>query len=229
VSGRQSRRNDLPPLARAVSEAVATADRDAVSDECQKLLEALRTRCPELFPGKPLPAGQVGPEIPLDPKAGASVYRLVARQIVGLPTERLDDPGVVVWTQGDAELAVLVDQVRVTTAPGAAAVDIPVRCDQVPRAMVRVRFAVGSDALPAGLLASTDQRPFGPPEIVDVWGEALIAFAWQIVLTTMTKLADAAGRDVDGAGLIPASLRATDAGIAVLTMARHSFDRRVLP
>ena len=97
----------------------------------------------------------------------------------------------------------------------------------VPCAMARVRFAVGSDALPAGLLASTDQRPFGPPEIVDVWGEALIAFAWQMVLTTMTKLADAAGRDVDGAGLIPASLRATDAGIAVLTMARHSFDRRV--
>jgi hypothetical protein len=46
------------------------------------------------------------------------------------------------------------------------------------------------------------------------------------VLGTAARIADATGRDVDGAGLIPVALRATDAGIAVLTMARHPFDRR---
>src|SRR5262249_29401648 len=100
-----------------------------------------------------------------------------------------------------------------------------VRCDQVGQATVRVRFALGSDDLPAGLVCTTDQRPFGPAPVVDVWGEALTAFAWQIVLTTAAKLADATGRDVDGAGLIPIGLRGGEPGIGVLTRARHSFDR----
>ena len=226
MGSRRRRESGVPALAGVVSEAAAAAHSDPVSAECQELLAALRARCPDLVPDRRLLAGQIGPEVPLDGETGASVYRLVARQVAGLPTERLDDPGVVVWAQGDDELAVLVDDVRVTTAEGAIAVDIPVRCDEVGQTTARVRFAVGSDARPAGVMASTDERPFGPHEVVDVWGEALTAFAWQMVPTTATKLADATGRDVDGAGLIPGALRATPDGIAVLTMARHGFDRR---
>ncbi len=222
---RRVRPSELPPLAGAIS--VAAGDRDPVSEECRRLLELLRARCPGLLSDRPFPAGEVGPEIPLDQERGSGVYRLVARQLAWLSDARPGD-GTVVWARGDDELAVEVDRVSVTTAEGAVAVDIPVRCDEVGEATVRVRFALGSDARPAGLLATTDERPFGPPEIVDVWGEALTAFAWQIVLTTAAKLADATGRDADGAGLIPAALRATDGGIAVLTMARHSLDRRRL-
>ena len=210
----------------AFSEAVAAARNDPVSAECRRLLAALRERCPGLLPDRRFAAGQVGPEVPIDRETGASVYRLVARQVAGLPTERLDGPGIVVWARGDDELAILVDDVGVTTADGAVAVDVPVRCDEVGQATVRVRLAVGSDARPAGVVAATDERPFGPNEIIDVWGEALTAFAWQIVLTTAAKLADATGRDGDGAGLIPGALLATQGGLAVLTMARHGFDRR---
>src|SRR5438105_8342738 len=170
----------LPALTRALSETVAAGAADPASDECKRLLAVLRERCPGLLPTQPMTAGQVGPEIPPDSTAGAAVYRLVARQIGGLSTDPPDQPGVLVWTQGDDELAVLVDEVRVTTADGAMAVDIPVRCDEVGQTTVRVRFALGSDKRPAGLVATTDQRPFGPAEIVDAWGEALTAFAWQI-------------------------------------------------
>jgi len=217
----------LPALTRALSDVVAAAAPvDPGTEECRKLLVLLRERCPGLVPTAPLAPGQVGPEIPLDQQAGTALYRLVARQVSGLPPAQPGEVGIVVWTQGDDELAVLVDQVGVTTAPGALAMDVPVRCDQVGQVSVRVRFALGSDALPAGLVCTTDERPFGPPAVVDVWGEALTAFAWQIVLATAAKLADATGRDVDGAGLIPVGLRAGEAGIAVLTMARHSFDRK---
>ncbi|HEX3609321.1 MAG TPA: hypothetical protein VHU14_06605 [Solirubrobacterales bacterium] len=216
---------DLPALAGGIVEAVEAARSDAVSAECEKLLATLRARCPDLILDRRLSAGQVGPEVPLDEERGPSLYRLVARQVAGLPTEGAKDPGVVVWARGDDELAVLVDEVKVTTAEGAIEIAIPVRCDQVGGATVRVRFAVGSEARPGGMVASTDQRPLGPHEVVDVWGEALTAFAWQIVLSTAARLADATGRDADGAGLIPAALQASARGIAVLTMARHSFDR----
>jgi hypothetical protein len=203
---------------------------DAISAECQRLLEALRKQCPDVvLPGKPLPAGEVGPEIPIDRERGAALYRLVARRVAGLDPARPDAPGIVIWTQDADELAVFVDQVSVTTADGAIAVDLPVRCDETGDAEVRVRFAVGSERRPAGVLATTDERPFGPPEIVDVWGEALTSFAWQVVLRSSTGVADAAGRDADGAGLIPVGLQASADGVSVLTMARHSFDRRDAP
>jgi hypothetical protein len=219
-------REDVPALSRALAETVARAA-DPVNDECKRLVTLLRERCPGVLPAAPLPSGQLGAEIPLDRENGGVVFRLVARQVSGLAES--DRSAVVVWTQGDDELAVLVDEVSVTTAPGALAVEIPVRCDEVGATKVRVRFALGSDERPAGLVAATDDRPFGPPEVVDVWGEALTAFAWQIVLTTATKVADASGRDADGAGLVPAAVRATEGGIAVQTIARHGFDRKRLP
>ena len=102
------------------------------------------------------------------------------------------------------------------------------RCDQVGTAKVGVRFATGSDARPAGAVAATDERPLGPAAVVDLWGEALIAFAWHLILTTVAKLADASGRDADGAGLIPVGVRAADGQLVVVTMARHPLDRQVI-
>ena len=228
------RRRPVPVLTEAVAAVVmATADRTAdapIKAECQRLLDTLRKNCPDLFvPGATLTPGAVGPDIPIDRDKGSQLYRLVARRVAGLPTDQPNDPGIAVWTQGSDELAVFVDKVNVTTADGAVAVDIPVRCDETGDSEVRVRFAVGSDKRPAGMMATTDERPFGPNEIVDVWGEALTSFAWQIVLSTTANVADATGRDADGAGLIPIGLRASDAGVAVSTMARHTFDRRIAP
>lgn len=195
--------------------------------ECERLLALLKRRCPDLFPAedKPLPPGTVGPEIPVGPDQATSLFRTVGRLLAGLPT---DDPGVVVWTQGQDELAVLVAQIDVQMADGAVAIVIPVRCDQTRDTKVFVRFAVGSENRPAGMLASTDERPFGPPEVVDVWGDALVSYAWQIITGVSVRLADATGRDEDGAGLIPIGLAAAPNGLSIATMARHVFDRKVV-
>ena len=83
-----------------------------------------------------------------------------------------------------------------------------VSCDQAAEAMIEVPFAVGSKDLPAGLVFATEERPRGPEGIVDAWSEALIAFAWRLMLTVAIRIAAQSGVDEDGAGLVPIALTA---------------------
>jgi hypothetical protein len=199
------------------------AGRDHVSDECARLLKQLQTRCPGLLPGKPLQAGAVGPEIKLSRDEVQRLVSVAVGRAAGLPAGT--GAAQVVWSQGGNELLVLIAKVAVHLDHGIARVDIPVSCDQAPDGHVTVAFAVGDDRRPAGMLAVTEDRPRGPRVVVDVWGEALIAFAWQVLLTVCTGVAGGVGDDVDGAPLIPAGLAASGDGLRILTMARHTFDR----
>jgi hypothetical protein len=104
-------------------------------------------------------------------------------------------------------------------------VTVPVMCDEIGDTEIHVTFAVGTPDRPLGMVAATEERPRGPREIVDVWGEALIAFAWQIVLDVSAGTAAHAGEDTDGAFLLPAALASTGDGLTVLPQARHGFDR----
>ncbi len=135
------------------------------------------------------------------------------------PTKRTE----VVWVDGDSELAVGVAAVGVETTDGLVRVKIPVRCDETGPAAVEVVFAVGSPGRPAGVYASTYRRPVGPALIVDVWGEALVAFAWQTVLGLVSQLAAAAGKDERGNRLVPAHVVASKGGLSVEPMPRHRF------
>ena len=59
--------------------------------------------------------------------------------------------------------------------------------------------------------------------IVEAWGEALIAFAWQCVLGMVSGLAGATGKDARGNVLVPAEMVVTANGIQIVPMARHRF------
>ena len=63
-----------------------------------------------------------------------------------------------------------------------------------------------------------------PPNLRDIALENL-ALRQQLAVFKRKSSAASAGKDVDGAGLIPASLTATADGVRILTMARHTFDR----
>jgi hypothetical protein len=191
--------------------------RDPASDDCKKLLDALRQRCPGLLPADPLKPGQPGPEIPLETKAVDALLRAAAGTVAGASS--------VLWDDGENQLLVHAAETRALLDEGIVLVRIPVECDQTKKVMVQVAFAVGDAKRPAGLLATTESRPRGPAAVIDVWGDALIAFAWQSVLRMVTVLSAESGQDLDGAGLLPLAVSASRTGASLRTLARHEFDR----
>jgi len=207
---------------------------DDLEAECRRLLELLRKNCPDLLPPGPLEPGTPAEPLPVTTKRGtvlvrAAVKRAAAASLGRRPT----DPPVdaVVWTDGADSLLVLLDSVRLTTAEGVVTMSVDVACDQLrvgrrkPQARVDIDLVVGTDERPAGLLAAA-ATPRGPAVVVDRWGDALVALAWQALLDTAAALSAAAGSDVDGAPLIPTRWSASKQGLAVGPQARHPFDSR---
>ena len=83
---------------------------------------------------------------------------------------------------------------------------IPVRCDQTGSVPSK---CCSRSAPPTSRPASTPPRrsePSGPELIVDAWGEALVAFAWQCVLGLVTGIAAATGKDARGNLLVPVEI-----------------------
>ncbi len=207
-------------LRRAIDQHLGRRPRDDadIDKTCRRLFKELRERCPELFPPDPVETGQPGPQIDLGTKAASTLFRAAARKVSG-------DVAEAVWFLGDSELMVFPAKTELEMQDGRILVHIPVRCDQTGSARITVPFAVGSEKRPGGLLAAAPARPAGPAEIVELWADALTAFAWGAVLELFQALAAGAGEDADNQGLIPAAVTAGKAGLKIGTLARHGFDR----
>ena len=135
------------------------------------------------------------------------------------PTKRTE----VLWVEGDSELEVRFVDVSMKTGDGVVLVDVPVKCDQTGPQVIKVVFVTGSKSFPAGAYASTPRRPIGNELIVDAWGESLVAFAWNVLLTLTTQVAGAAGKDKRGSRFVPGELVAEKAGLVIVPMERHRF------
>jgi len=168
-----------------------------------------------------LSAGGVGEPIFATASDLSKLITTAARRAAGLPPT--SQRGEVLWVKGDSQLAVGLTDYEVTTADGLVIIAFPVRSDQTGREGVRVTFACGSEAQPAGLYAATHPRPQGPAVVVEAWGEHLVVFAWQCLLGVVAGLAGAVGRDNDGNVLVPAEIIASADGLAIVPMARHRF------
>ncbi len=203
---------------------------DSPLDEgCRKAIEYLREHCPELIPTRVEPGVQTEP-IPVDTKRVGALVQLAAAQAgaraAGLSRYAADTPPAVLWRDGVDALLVLLDTVSVETGDGLVTVSVEVACDQLGRrgrARVFVDLVVGTPDRPTGMLVAAP-RPRGPLVVVDRWGDALIAFAWQAMIDTATGLGAALGRDEDDAPLLPNRWAATDAGLELGAQARHPFD-----
>jgi len=194
---------------------------DAVAPEYTRFVADERRANRLAAVARPMAEGDVFEPVALKGEQATAFLQVAARRASGLyrPTTRTE----VVWVQGDSELAVSLAALRVQLADGLIRVTLPVRCDQTGDAVVEVVFAVGSAKEPSGLYASTFRRPNGPALIVDTWGDALVAFAWQGVLGMVSGIAGAVGKDARGNVLVPAELTAANGAIRIVPMARHRF------
>jgi hypothetical protein len=204
-------------------EAVAAAQ-PPLDPECEKLVAALRKRCPDAFPKGPLKPGQPAPPVPLPVETAQALYNATFAAAAGPPQARA--AGGVIWTQSDAELLVRLSKIRVRLLDGLVLVGVPVFCEQTQDVEIVVAFAVGAKDAPAGMVIATESAPRGPAVIVDRWGDALTAAAHQALIALAQSIAGAAGQDVDGVPLLPAALEASPDGLQILPQARHAFDRR---
>jgi hypothetical protein len=197
------------------------ADSDRIPAAFRRYVERERRAERFMLEARPLMAGAVTSRLRVGSEDISGLAVEAAKRAAGFfrPTRRTE----VVWVDGESELAVSLAGVRAETGDGALVVTIPVRCDQTGETEVHVTFAVGRPGQPAGLYAATQRRPRGPAVVVDTWAEAIVAFAWQILLGLATGLAGATGKDARGNRLVPAELEATTDGLTIVPMARHRF------
>lgn len=208
-------------MVRATRTATGSVVADTVAPEFARFLGAQVAAGRRSPPDASMAAGEIAEPIFATAREGNELLSIAAKRAVGLfrPTKRTE----VVWVNADSQLAVGLVGLDLETSDGFMTVSIPVRCDQVGSATVEVTFATGRERSPAGLFAATHRRPVGPALVVEVWGEHLVAFAWQCVLGLLSGLSGAAGKDGRGNVLVPAELTVNSDGLQIVPMARHRF------
>ena len=176
-------------------------------------------------PPKPLPPG--GAAAPVTVPAAAVEQLTIAALGARYSVIGQQPPAQVIWQDADGEVLVHLDQTKVVMFSGLILVALTLETDETGKGQLIVPFAVGSPASPAGLLAVTEQRPRGPEQLVDRWGESAIAAAWLALLDLAHGLALQRGVDIDGSRLIPGAIVCDGASLAVVPQARHERDRVV--
>lgn len=193
-------------------------DDDKLDRVCRKLLAELEKRCPGTLPTGPLPNGDVANTVQVDQKD----TELLFAAALGVDDRRRKKP--VIFEQAGSELLVQLHRVRVAVLDGIILIGIPVETVETGRAEVTVAFAVGTPDRLAGMVATAEAKPRGPAAIVDLWSEALTAFAWQTLLDVVERLAARTGVDLEGAPLLPGALFAEEGRIGLIPQAAHVFE-----
>ena len=175
-----------------------------------------------LHPGIKLPPGRIAPDLLRVPVAAAQT---VLRAIIHLVADiAADTRPSVVWVAGDNELMVLLNETRLTCAPGFVTLSLVVQCDEVRDTQrIDVAFAVGSPQRPTGLVMSTFDRVQGPAVITNTWSGSLTAFAWEALLTMAQQLAAGVGKDASGRPLVPGTIAADTNLLLIGAMARNNL------
>ncbi|GGH43678.1 hypothetical protein GVY41_01280 [Frigidibacter albus] len=181
------------------------------------VLGQLRAERPETLPAKPVPSGRKGAVLPMSTAALGPLLQLAALR-------RTEGEASAVWDDGTNQLVVHAAKVSSAVTEGLVRICVPVECDQASGDM-EIAFAVGSGARVAGMIMATADRPAGEPLIARVWGEALTAFAYGILLDLADSLAGASGRDERNDRLVPRGLVARRGQLRVETQARFAYDR----
>lgn len=91
-------------------------------------------------------------------------------------------PRQVVWIDGGDEVLVHLDSVRMRIVGQTLLVSVDLETDQTGRAPVIVAFALGGADDRGGLVATTDEVPYGHPQLARRWGAVLRQALWSSLL-----------------------------------------------
>lgn len=210
-----SRRHD--DAVGAITEELLDLALDLLDPTCKQMAKEVRERCPGAVPVRLPPAGTAPPVAVAAQHAHALFTTAFAAAVQAPPGAPAGS--AVVWADGEHELMVHPDRVRVLFRDGFVLVGITVFTEQTGTVEVSVPFAVGTDAEPAGLMVATEPVPRGPALLTERWGDQLIAAAWQALIHLAGGIAAASGTDTGGAPLVPAALTAGHVGVTVLPQA----------
>ena len=133
-------------------------------------------------------------------------------------------PAQVVWFDHDGDVLVHIGATEVSLFDGLVLVALTLETDETGLGQLSVPLTVGTPAQPVGLVVGTELSPRGPSLLVDRWGEAATAAAWNALLDVAGHLAEQGGADSNGVPFIPASMTATPQQFAVTPQARQAMD-----
>jgi hypothetical protein len=177
-----------------------------------------------LLPGQTVPVGRTTSERTIGADGLQPLLVSAAVSAAGLdPAKTTFPPLPVLWVDGASRLLVELAEITAELGDGYIEMSVPVTCDQTGTTAVTITFLTGTPDRPTGGVAATEDHPRGPAIIVDIWHEALIAFAWNTLLIATSSLAGVGAADPSGRPLITNALSISKGTISVLPQARHTF------
>lgn len=189
-----------------------------LEQQCRRLLALLREHCPDLIPVGPVPPGEVTPPVDVDTE---QLGRLLLTAAGGTGPRRRDRE---VWEQAGSELLVHHGRTRVALLDGLILIGVGVETRETGRTEVTVPFAVGRPGRLAGMVVATEPAPRGSTIITDRWGDAILAYAWRLLMDVVATLCARIGVDTGGRALLPGAIVATRGGLRVIPQAPHAFE-----
>lgn len=152
-------------------------------------------------PPPPPPPSCPPPKIPdqFDP---ATLSSAIGVRLVGTPASGaiLSAPigNPVIWVDSGDEVLVHLDSIQTRILDRMVIVSIDLESDQSGRTPLIVNFALGSSTDPAGLVAVTDEYPYGDGSLAARWGEAVQAALWSTLLALAQEHAAERGKSPVG-------------------------------
>lgn len=168
-----------------------------------------------------LNTGEASPDLLKVPEKDAQrVLGEVVRLVLDLP--RKSTP-LVVWNHGDSELLVHSDQTTINCTSGVVTISVTVECDQYQQVTIPVPIGVGQKKSVTGLVMSSFQDLQGPTGLVEIWSDAIIAFAWETLLELATTICAQVGNDARGLPLVPGTIGASPDRLLIQPVSRFSL------
>ncbi len=99
----------------------------------------------------------------------------------------VSEEGAVIWADGDSEVIVEVERLRLALKPGLIVIELTMTEDDMGEATLVFPFRVGEEPADAILLAITEDQPRGNPVFSNRWGVISQSLLWEILQSVGRK------------------------------------------